>query len=314
MNIRNLLALSMIKGIGPAFIKRNLSRIISDNDCYSIIKEYKPEHEEEISLCLEQADIILEDCIENNIELISIMDQDYPSSLKEINDPPFILFVKGNINLLKRCLAIIGTRHSSDLGNRIAEKLGAFFSKHYAICNGLVEGIDEHSIYVNGEIIPNVVGIISGGLCYEDTCSKKHVKVINDVLTAGGLIISEFPPRVKEDKYSGAKASRIQAGLSQGLILVQSSIDGGSKYTISTFAKLGRSIGVIHFPSSEEYDNDSFEANKLIVEKKEEGIAKLIGIKNNSKVKVKSITVLQSKTDYTSFINNMSNDNLFFDF
>lgn len=313
MNIRNLLALSLIKGIGPAFIKRNLSRIISDNDCYPIIKEYKPEHEEEISLCLEQADIILEDCIENNIEVISIMDRDYPSSLKEINDPPSILFVKGNINLLKRCLAIIGTRHSSDLGNRIAEKLGAFFSKHYAICNGLVDGIDEHSIYANGEIIPNVVGIISGGLCYEYTCSKKYVKVINDVLTAGGLIISEFPPCVKEDKYSGAKASRIQAGLSQGLILVQSSINGGSKYTISTFAKLGRPIGVIHFPSSEEYDNDSFGANKLIVDEKEEGIAKLIGLKNKSKVKVKSITVLQSKTDYTSFIQNMSKEDHLFD-
>ena len=303
----------MIKGIGPAFIKRNLSRIMSDINGYSIIRQYKSGQEQDFSLYLEKADKILADCHANNIEVISIMDSNYPALLKEISDPPCVLFARGNKSLLKKCIAIIGTRHSSDLGNRIAEKLGAFFSKHYAICNGLVEGIDEHSIYVNGKIIPNVVGIISGGLCYEDTCSKKHGSIINDVLTAGGLIISEYYPYVKEDKFSGAKASRIQAGLSHGLILVQSSINGGSKYTISTFAKLGRPTGVMHFPSSAEYDNDSFGANKLIVDEKEEGIAKLIGLKDKSKVKVKSITVLQSKSDYTSFIQNMTKDDLLFD-
>lgn len=63
--------------------------------------------------------------------------------------------------------------------------------------------------------------------------------------------------------YSGSKASRIQAGLSHGLILVQSKIDGGSKYTLAKFAKLGRPIGVIHFPSSAEYQSESFGANRL---------------------------------------------------
>lgn len=83
------------------------------------------------------------------------------------------------------------------MGNRIAERLGGYFSQRFAICNGLVEGIDEHSIYVNGKVVPNAIGIISGGLCYKSTCSQNHIRVVEDVLKAGGLIISEYPPTKK---------------------------------------------------------------------------------------------------------------------
>lgn len=306
MDIKNILALSMIKGVGPAFIKRNISRVIADTDCYALVKEYKAEQIENVSACLEKADKIIEDCALYGIEIISIISPNYPNALKEINDPPCILFAKGNKKLLNRCVAIIGTRKSTNLGNKIAEKIGDYFSKDYAICNGLVEGIDEHSIYVEGKILHNVIGIISGGLCYEETCSKVHIKVINDVLHAGGLVITEFFPHVKEDKFSGSKASRIQAGLSQGLILVQSSIDGGSKYTIASFVKLGRAMAVVHYPTSKEYKENSFSGNRLIVEKKYEGIAKMIGLKTVSKVSVKSITVLEKKEDYSKFIRRMA--------
>lgn len=309
MDTKNLLALSMVKGIGPAFIKRHFLRIASDANCYAIVNEHKPDQEDQVPLFLEEAERIIKDCADNGIEIISITSSEYPSCLKEISDPPCVLFVKGNKQLLNKCIAIIGTRNSSDLGNKIAEKLGTFFSKDYAICNGLVEGIDEHSIYVNESILPNVVGIISGGLCYEETCSKHHVKIISDVLSAGGLIITEFYPHVKEDIFSGSKASRIQAGLSQGLILVQSPVDGGSKYTVSSFAKLGRAMGVIHYPSSKEYNDDIFGANRLIVEKKNEGIAEMINLKTVSKVNVKSITVLKGKNDYCSFVQRISEQN-----
>ena len=314
MDIKNLLALSMIKGIGPAFVKRNLNRIKSGIDCSSIIKEYKPDQSGNISVYLNEAEKIISDCDENGIEIVSILSPNYPSKLKEISDPPCILFIKGNKSLLNKCIAIIGTRHSTDLGNKIAEKLGSYFSKEYAICNGLVEGIDEHSIYINGQILPNVVGIISGGLCYEETCSINRTKVIKEVLNSGGLIISEYFPHAKEDQFSGSKASRIQAGLSNGLILVQSSVEGGSKYTLASYAKLGRALGVIHYPSSKEYNSDTFGANRLIVEHKNVGIAKMINLKTVSKLNIKSITVLQSKDDYKSFVQEISANNQPFDF
>lgn len=301
MDIKNLLILSMVKNIGPAFIKKNISRISREQTCEAIVGDYKPEELGNIDNYAQKAEQIIEDCKINNIEIVSILDEVYPSLLLEISDPPSILFIKGDKALLTNVIAIIGTRHSSELGNIIAERVGSCFSDRYSICNGLVEGIDEHSIYINGHVINNVIGIISGGLIYKDTCSPHHIKVIEDVLNAGGLIISEFFPRQKEDMYSGSKASRIQAGLSRGLILVQSKTDGGSKYTIAKFAKLGRPIGVIHYPSSEEYNKDIFGANRLIVEKGKEGIAQIIN-KNPSLLNIGNLIILASKDDYEAFI------------
>jgi len=306
MDIKNILILSMVKGVGPAFIKKNCHRLINDSSCDQLVRDSKPEELDNLVGYAKAADEIMSDCEANDIKMISIIDAEYPSPLKEIGDPPCILFLKGNQSLLKHVIAIIGTRHSSDLGNKIAERLGGYFANYFSICNGLVEGIDEHSIYVEGKVLSNVVGIISGGLCYNETCSAHHINVINDVLNAGGLIISEYYPRQKENMYSGSKASRIQAGLSHGLILVQSKVDGGSKYTLSKFAKLGRPIGVIHYPTSAEYESDSFGANRLIVEKGKEGVAQVIGSNNISSLNIGTITVLSSKDDYNIFLQNLS--------
>lgn len=306
MDIKNILILSMVKGIGPAFIKKNCHRLINDSSCEQLVGESKPEELDNLVDYAKTADEIMSDCEANGIKMVSIIDTDYPSQLKEIGDPPSIIFIKGNQSLLNHIVAIIGTRHSSELGNKIAERVGCYFAKDFSICNGLVEGIDEHSIYVDGKVLSNVVGIISGGLCYDETCSPHHIQIINDVLNAGGLIISEYYPRQKEDMYSGSKASRIQAGLSHGLILVQSKVDGGSKYTLAKFAKLGRPIGVIHYPTSAEYESESFGANRLIVEKGKEGIAQIIGLKKTSSINTGPLIVLSSKDDYNKLIQFMS--------
>lgn len=306
MDLKNLLALSMIKGVGPAFIKSNLSRIASDSDCLSLVRDYKSDQINVVSSVLLQAEAIIQDCAQEGIEIISILSPDYPLSLKEISDPPCVLYIKGNKSLLYKCIAIIGTRHSSPLGNKIAERLGGYYSNEFAICNGLVEGIDEHSIRVNGIILSNVVGIISGGLCYKETCSKNHQRIIEDVLNAGGVIVSEYPPRIKSDEYSGSKASRIQAGMSKGLILVQSSIEGGSKYTLKTYAKLGRPLGVIHFPSSEEYSTDLFSGNRLIYQERTKGIAEIIGLKTSTTIKIGDIIMISSRDDYELFTHSVN--------
>ena len=311
MDIKNILILSMVKGIGPAFIKKNCHRLINDSSCDQIIKESKPEELDNLVSYAKTADEVLSDCKDNDIKMVSIIDAEYPSQLKEIGDPPSILFLKGNQSLFKNVIAIIGTRHSSELGNKIAERVGSYFADYFSICNGLVEGIDEHSIYVGGKVLPNVVGIISGGLCYNETCSSHHIQVINDVLDAGGLIISEYYPRQKEDMYSGSKASRIQAGLSHGLILVQSKIDGGSKYTLDKFAKLGRPIGVIHYPASAEYELESFGANRLIVEKGKEGLAQMIGKKKTSYLNIGKVFVLTSRADYDILLNEIQSERLY---
>lgn len=307
MNIKNILILTQVKGIGPAFFKKNRTRLMLCDDCSDFIKEVNEEALSEYQVYKKFAESVLADCISLGIKPISCLSPEYPKLLLEINDPPAVLYIKGNEMLLNKVIAIIGTRHSTPLGEKIAERLGEHFSQEYAICNGLVEGIDEHSVYYNGRITSKAIGIISGGLNYNKTCSKAHAKVIDDVLGAGGLIISEYPPQQPEDKYSGSKASRIQAALSQGLILVQSGIDGGSKYTLATFSKLPRVLGVIHFPSSEEYLSEKFEANRVIISEKKDGIAKFVGLKTTKKIELSCIIPIQGKGDYDIFSSKLEN-------
>lgn len=301
MDIKNILILSMVKGVGPAFLKKNYYRLIHEISCEQIVNEHKPEELDNIEKYAKVADGVISDCKANEISMVSIFDADYPKQLLEISDPPSILFMRGNRSLINNTIAIIGTRNSTALGNNIAERLGAFFSKYFSICNGLVEGIDEHSIYQNGVVLSNVVGVVSGGLCYDETCSTHHKKIINDVLKAGGLVVSEYFPYQKEDKFSGSKASRIQAGLSLGLILVQSKLDGGSKYTINTFSRLPRVLGVIHYPSSKEYESDFFEANRTIVNDGMSGVAKIVGSKTKNNISLSSIVPISRKEDYEIF-------------
>lgn len=304
METRELIALTLLKGqgIGNSFIKNNLGALKSAPSILDYIQKSKPEFDTDafIEEGLPKAERIIQECKEKQYTIATIASAEYPAPLRELSDPPAVIYMRGDVTLVNKVVAIIGTRKSTVLGNRIAEKLGAYFSRTHSICNGLVEGIDKHSIYSNGKILPNVVGVISGGLNYDQTCSKASAAIIDDVLSAGGLIISEFPPYQKEDRFSGSKVSRIQAGLAEALILVQSSLTGGSKYTLKAYSKLNRPLGVIHFPAHEEYKSDVFGANRAIIEKGLEGVAEFIGLKSSGGLRFSKIIKLESQADYTN--------------
>lgn len=299
---KHILALSLIKGVGATFIKRNMSLISSYIDNLEMLSNIGGKVTiEQLNYNLDYAQKIITECKENNIEIISIIDKKYPNNLREIKDPPPILYLKGDIKLLNKAIAIIGTRKSSDLGNKIAEKVGEYFSENWSICNGLVDGIDKHSIYSNNKILPNVIGVLSGGLNYNITSSKITRELSDLVLANNGLLISENEPNKKEDQFSGSKASRIQAGVSNALILIQSKISGGSKYTLKTFSELNRPIGIIEYSGNIQYENDElFGANRLLIEKKIDGLLEICGIKKVANIRTKEIDRIANRKDYIS--------------
>lgn len=302
--IKHILALSLINGVGDAFVKKRLNEIetyIDDIDLLGNMLGGKVTIDG-INENLPLANKIIEDCFENDIKIISIICDQYPPLLKEIKNPPAILYLKGNITNLEKCVAIIGSRKSDDLGNKIASKIGAYFSKKWSICNGLVEGIDKNAILNNEAVFSNVTGVISGGLNYHKTSSKVTKELAEKVLENNGLLISENPPNKLEDQFSGSKASRIQAGLSKGIILIQSSSTGGSKYTIKAFSELNRPLGIINFKGNEIFENEElFSGNRMLINKGFAAIAEMCEIKKVNNIKVKKIIPIMSKDDYILF-------------
>jgi len=300
IKIQNIIAFSMLNGIGATFIKNNLyeikRRLFSPIDLCSLnnkvsIADYEQNQK--------YAKKIIDNCENLNIQISTILDEDYPQLLLEIKDPPPVLYMKGNRNLLNKAVAIIGTRKSSELGNKIAMKVGTYFSKNWAVCNGLVDGIDKNSISNGNSIFSNVIGVMSGGLNVDSTVSKLSSNLAHKILENNGLLISEYEPNKIEDQFSGSKASRIQAGLSRALILIQSSLNGGSKYTLKAFSYLNRPLAVIEYQKSEEYQkSDIFAANRLIIDKKKEGIMTLCDIKKINSILISKIISLEKSEDY----------------
>lgn len=290
----------MLNGVGSAFIKKNIQLIKLKIDS---IEELCKMNEKFNLLDLEKninyADKIIDDCKELNIQIITILNEEYPKSLIELKDPPPILYLKGNHALLNKAIAIIGTRNSTDLGNKIAARVALYFSNNWSICNGLVDGIDKHSIMFENKVFSNVIGVLSGGLNFDYTCSKITRELAKQVLDNAGLLVSEQEPFKKEDQFSGSKASRIQAGLSKAMILVQSTKNGGSKYTIKAFSTLFRPLAVIYFGNNSEFQHsENFEANRIIIEKGKKGIMEICDIKKIDNISISKIIRIEKNEDY----------------
>jgi DNA processing protein len=301
---QHILALSLIKGVGDAFVKRRLIEIETYIDDVDLLGNMLGGAVtiDGINENLLLANKIIEDCFVNDIKLLPITSNQYPALLKEIKNPPTILYLKGNIGNLEKCVAIIGSRKSDDLGNTIASKIGAHFSSKWSICNGLVEGIDKNAILNNEAVFSNITGVISGGLNYNKTSSKITKELADKVLNNNGLLISENPPNKSEDQFSGSKASRIQAGLSKGVILIQSSDTGGSKYTLKAFSELNRALGVISYQGNKIFDTEEhFSGNRLLLLKGLDGLAEMCDIKKLNNIRIKNIFPIKSKNDYILF-------------
>lgn len=294
-----VLALLQIKGIGNSFIKKHIHLLYDDIDKAesNFIASDPRITKDAIDANKEYAEHIIHRCEILGINILPIYDSRYPKHLLELSDPPSILYTMGNLELLNTPqIAIIGTRNSTKLGESIAAKIGEYFSSNYCICNGLVAGVDNAAVSAtNG----NVVGVISCGLNYTLTASKITKHLVDQVLQNKGLVLSEYEPDQKEAQYSGSRSSRIQAGLSSALILVQSATTGGSKYTVKAFSGLNRVLGVIDFPSNEEYSSDeSFSANRLICKEGMNGVAKFCEYKTLQKIKIDHIITIRSQANY----------------
>lgn len=310
-----ILILSQLKGIGATFIKKYLGTIshehyhwadsTTEKSITNLLaltnKNYSPL---EIKEAISKAEDILAECESNQIGFTSIAEKNYPRKLLEIKDPPPVLFFIGNLSLLNRdAITIIGTRKPNDNGKIIAERIGKHFaSRGWVICNGLADGIDTFSILDQDKFcFAQVVGVVGSGLTRSAFRSlpKQSITNIDLILDRDGLVISEMPPSKKQDTFSVVKSCRIQAGIGIGLILVQSSLDGGSKFTVKAAVDSDRPLGVV-YPVKLDINLDDYTANRKIIESGVRGLGEFVEL-NKNKSSHSKIVILSGKDSYPEF-------------
>lgn len=205
----------------------------------------------------------------NNIDVITIEDEEYPKILKNIYDYPISLYVKGNLSLLnKKCISIVGCREASSYGEKAA-KYFAYNLANNDVCvvSGLAKGIDsfahigalicsceksnnkladKFSEFKNTEKVrkcANTVAVLGNGL--DTIYPKENEELANMILEQGGLIISEYPLGTKPDRINFPARNRIVSGLSTGVLVIEAKEKSGTLITVDFALEQGRDVFVV---------------------------------------------------------------------
>lgn len=191
----------------------------------------------------------------NGIEVITYFDDNYPPMLKEISQPPWCLFLKGNSSLLSMTgkLAIVGSRQSTSYGkNTLEHILPALVEKKIVIVSGLAKGIDALAHQTALELGGHTIAVIAGG--FNHLYPKENQKLACRIMM-NNLIISEYPPDTKPIKWQFPARNRIISGLCNGTLLIEAKRKSGSLITANYAVQEGREVfavpGSIFSPFSE---------------------------------------------------------------
>ncbi len=165
------------------------------------------------------------------MKIIKITDSKYPQRLKNIKNPPKILYALGDINLLnKESIAIVGTRNSTAYGRGVAQKFAKEISEQgICVVSGLAEGIDTFAhVGAKGEI-GKTIAVMGNGL--NRVYPSQNKKLFLDILNEGGCIISEYEPDEEERPENFPARNRIISGISMGILVIEARHRSGSSIT-----------------------------------------------------------------------------------
>ncbi len=196
------------------------------------------------------AEKITERLDKEGIRPISLPDKDYPRLLREIADPPHTIFVRGRLPPEETaCLAIVGTRQHTVYGKLIAEKLAGELARlGVAIISGLALGIDgvAHTAALDAQGL--TVAVLGSGLDSQHVYPAPHRRLAERIVSAGGAVISEYPPDFLAALYTFPARNRIIAGLSLGTLVIEAPESSGALITARCALDYNREVLAIPHP------------------------------------------------------------------
>ena len=194
---------------------------------------------------LDDAKRFLDNCRKNNINIISIEDDEYPERLRHINLPPRLLYSIGKLPDLNKllCITVVGTRNCSKDGRKIAEDISEKLAESgVGIVSGMALGIDGAAHSGAMKAGGTTIAVLAGGvdLVYPPEHNKLYKFIQNY-----GAVISERPPGVRGRGYFYQQRNRIMVGLSQGVLIVEGKKSSGTAITARLATESNRDVYAI---------------------------------------------------------------------
>ena len=189
--------------------------------------------------CPEQ---LLEYCQKRKINLCSIKESIYPDILKSINDPPVLLYYKGELKPDEPRVAIVGTRRPTPYGLRVAAQLGEELAETgITIVSGAAYGVDM-AAHQGALKTGRTIAILGCGL--NIPLPQDRMKILEEVIE-NGAVISEYSPNTHSTKGTFPHRNRIIAGLSVGVVVIEAGDSSGALNTAQHAANYGRLTFVV---------------------------------------------------------------------
>jgi DNA processing protein len=167
---------------------------------------------------------------------------EYPERLKEIYDPPPVLWVKGNTKLLSRpAIAVVGTRHPTPYGTGMAEMLSRdLAARRLLIVSGMARGID--SCAHRGALLARMPTVAVWGTGVDVVYPKENKKLAEEILETGGAIVSELPLGTFPAPQNFPRRNRILSGMSVAVLVVEAGENSGTRVTARCAAEQNRDL------------------------------------------------------------------------
>lgn len=229
---------------------------------------------ENVKIAYEKANKIAHLSKEQNIKSIDILNKNFPQKLKHIENPPQILFYKGNYNAVinENTVAIIGSRKSYKESEKNAYEISKRLSiEKYSIISGLAIGCDTYAHKGCLDSKGMTVGVLSNGL--DRIYPAQNRELAENIIENNGCLLSEYPIGFSSFKKNFIERDRIQSGLSLGTIIIQASIKSGTMHTANFTLQQNRAL--FCFDIDESGNKFLLENNKAISIKGKEDIDKI---------------------------------------
>jgi DNA processing protein len=177
-----------------------------------------------------------------NARILTLDDEAYPAQLKQIYDPPVVLYVRGNADALARYgIAMVGTRHPTPYGSGMAERLATDLAAHgLVIISGMARGVDTSSH--RGALAAKGTTVAVFGTGVDVPYPKENTRLADQILASGGALVSEFPISTFPAPQNFPIRNRIISGMSIGVLVVEAAEYSGTRITARCALEQNRDV------------------------------------------------------------------------
>lgn len=254
MNVAYLLALHRINGLGPIRLKQLVDYFKDPKLAWSAnTREWENINLPQPVINLWQSEKLkiepeeyAKKIFNSGIKTVTLFDADYPALLKEIYDPPVIVYYKGEVPK-GRSIAVVGTRKVTGYGKIVTEKFASALAKFgFVIVSGLARGVDTLSHKSALAVDGKTIAVLGGGL--DNIFPSENAQLAEKIHSGFGSVISELPPDYPALPGNFPARNRIISGLSSAVLVTEAAQDSGSLITAREALDQGREVFAIPGP------------------------------------------------------------------